>query len=102
MASPVIALSTSEMLHGFVLETLCGHDRLDPAQTPLYGATISRGGRDSGMFFYVEGPRMLKTSAIWSADEHRILFYDSTGLRFHEVKLSESPMLEVIPMAMAA
>jgi hypothetical protein len=29
---------------------------------------------------------------VWSADEDRVVFYDSTGLRFHEVDLSESPV----------
>jgi hypothetical protein len=41
--------------------------------------------------FHVEGPRLLKTSAVWAGDEHRILFYDSTGARFSEVTLSEGP-----------
>ena len=44
-----------------------------------------------GLFFQVEGPRLLKTYAVWAGDEHRILFYDSTGRRFQEVRLSESP-----------
>jgi hypothetical protein len=43
--------------------------------------------------FHVEGPRLLRTSAVWSADEDRILFYDSNGVRFRDVKLSESPSL---------
>ena len=34
---------------------------------------------------------MLKTYAIWVCEEHRILFYDSTGLRFAETRLSDSP-----------
>jgi len=41
--------------------------------------------------FHVEGPRLLKTSAVWAGDEHRILFYDSVGTKFSEVKLSEGP-----------
>jgi hypothetical protein len=43
------------------------------------------------MLFHVEGPRLLKTSAVWAGDEHRIMFYDSLGLKFDEVRLSESP-----------
>jgi hypothetical protein len=28
---------------------------------------------------------------VWSADDDRVIFYDSTGTRFREVKLSEGP-----------
>jgi hypothetical protein len=93
MESSVVALPTDVALTRFVRDMLCSHDRLDPAQTPLYKATLKRHGRPCGWMFHVEGPRMLKTSAIWAGDEHRILFYDSTGARFGEVKLSEGPEL---------
>jgi len=28
---------------------------------------------------------------VWAGEENRILFYDSSGLRFAEVRLSEGP-----------
>src|SRR2546426_673002 len=93
MESSVVALTTPEALNRFVRDMLCSHDRLDPVQTPLYRATLTRRGCPCGMMFHVEGPRLLKTSAIWAGDEHRILFYNSTGARFSEVKLSEGPAL---------
>jgi hypothetical protein len=34
---------------------------------------------------------MLKTHAVWAGSENRILFYDSTGLRFAESRLCEAP-----------
>jgi len=89
--SSVVALPTRETLCAFVRRLLCDYDRLDPSQTPFFVAPMSRAGRPCGLMFHVEGPRLLKTSALWVADEHRILFYDSQGLRFHEAKLSESP-----------
>ena len=89
--SSVVALATREALCEFVRLRLCDHDRLDPDQTPFYVAPMTRSGRPCGLVFHVEGPRLLKTSALWVADEHRVLFYDSQGLRFHEAKLSESP-----------
>lgn len=100
MESSVVALPTAESLTRFVRDMLCSHDRLDPVQTPLYRTTIARRGRDCGQMFHVQGPRLLKTSAIWASDEHRILFYDSTGARFGEVKLSEGP--ELAPTSRAA
>ena len=90
----VVALPSPEALSDFVRKKLCAHDHLDPEQTPLFRSVIQRGGRPCGVMFHVEGPRLLKTSAVWSGDEHRILFYDSTGTRFGEVRLSESPPLE--------
>jgi hypothetical protein len=34
---------------------------------------------------------LVKAYALWAGEEHRLLFYDSTGLRYAEVRLSESP-----------
>ena len=78
----VASLSTLDELRQHVLDTLCTHDRLDPGQTPLCQAVISRAGKPCGLFFQVQGPRLLKTYAVWAGEEDRILFYDSTGLRF--------------------
>jgi len=86
-----ISLPTLEKLRAHVLQTLCAHDRLDPEQTPLYQAIIRRSGKPCGLFFQVQGPRMLKTHAVWAGQENRILFYDSTGLRFAESRLCEAP-----------
>jgi hypothetical protein len=94
MAIPVVALTTGDHMRDYVRKTLCDHDRLDPGQTPIFGALIQRSNRACGMLFHIEGPRLLRTSAVWSGEEHRILFYDSTGVRFHEVRLSESPTPE--------
>ncbi len=87
----VASLPTLEALRQFVVQALCAHDQLDPAQTPLHQAVITRSGRPCGLFFQIQGPRMLKTYALWAGEEHRILFYDSTGQRFGEVRLSDSP-----------
>jgi hypothetical protein len=87
----VVAVPTFDDLRRHVLETLCRHDQLDPAQTPLHQAVIMRSGRPCGLFFQVQGPRMLKTYAVWAGEENRILFYDSTGVRFAETRLSDAP-----------
>ena len=89
-----VALPRIEDLVAFVRQALCDHDRLDPAQTPLFRTPLTRGDKPCGALFHVEGPRLLRTSAIWAGDEHRILFYDSTGTRYQEVRLSESPEVE--------
>ena len=94
MTGAVLAFAAVEELAAFVHQTLCEQDALDPAQTPMFRTTLRKAGQACGLVFHVEGPRLLRTSAVWSADDDRILFYDSTGVRFGEVKLSESPNAE--------
>ena len=91
MGEVVVALPTLDELAAFVHRTLCQQDALDPDQAPLVRTAVTKAGRPCGMVFHVEGPRLLRTSAVWSADDHRVLFYDSTGQRVRAVRLSESP-----------
>jgi hypothetical protein len=87
----VASLPTLETLRQHVLEVLCGHDRLDPSQVKMQEGIIRRSGRNCGLLFQVSGPRLLKSYAVWAEEENRILFYDSTGARFSETRLSDSP-----------
>ena len=93
MSQAVVACAAVEDVAAFVHRVLCDKDALDPAQAPLFRTPLKKAGRTCGLIFHVEGPRLLRTSAVWSADDDRIIFYDSTGARFHEVRLSESPPL---------
>jgi hypothetical protein len=90
-APAVVAVATLDQLSAFVHDELCKLDHLDPAQTPLRKTPLVRRGKTCGLVFHVEGPRLLRTSAVWTADEARVIVYDSTGKRVREVKLSESP-----------
>jgi len=87
----VISLPTLEALKQYVQKVLCAHDVLDPAQTPLHQSILKQRGRVCGLYFEVKGPRLVRNSAVWAGEENRILFYDSSGLRFAEVRLSEGP-----------
>ena len=87
----VAALPTLKELRSFVLNILCRHDNLDPDQTPLEESLITRHGRPCGLYFEVHGPRLLKNYAIWAGDENRIIYYNSSGERMAETKLSEAP-----------
>jgi hypothetical protein len=69
---------------------LCAHDNLEPSQTPLFHTVIMRHGKACGSFFHIQGPRLLKTYALWVRDEKRILFYDCKGERFQETRLREA------------
>jgi hypothetical protein len=87
----VVSLPTLDDLRQYVLATLCAHDQLDPKQTPLFQGVVKRGGRPCGLFFQIQGPRLLKTYALWAGEEDRILFYDCSGARFAQTKLCEAP-----------
>jgi hypothetical protein len=91
MESPVVSLPTIDLLRQYARDVLCSRDRLDPAQASLRQAAIHRGGRPCGIFFQVMGPLRQKAYAVWAADEHRLLFYDASGVRFAEAKLSDAP-----------
>ena len=87
------SLPSLDELRRHVLERLCARDRLDRRQTPLHQAVVTRSGRPCGLFFRVDGPRQVKSYAVWAAPERRILFYDSGGERFAETTLREGPDL---------
>jgi hypothetical protein len=91
MLRVVVAVSTREKLRQFVRQMLCDRDKLDLEQTPFYEARITRSGRSCGLYFEIHGPRLVRSCAIWAGEEHRILFYDSMGERYAEVRLSEAP-----------
>lgn len=91
-----VCLRTLNELRDYVHRMLCEHDHLDPTQTPLYQATIKKSGKICGLFFQIEGPRLLKTYAIWAGDENRVLFYDSTGMRRGVARLCESPDITAV------
>lgn len=93
MSPAVVACAAVEELAAYIHQVLCTKDALDPTQAPLFRTPLKKGERTCGLVFHVEGPRLLRTSAVWSADDDRVIFYDSTGQRFQEVKLSEGPSL---------
>jgi hypothetical protein len=87
----VACLPTFEDLRQHVLKTLCAHDHLDAAQTPLVQQLLIRRGKPCGVRFEVQGPRRMRSSALWVGEENRIIFYDTGGVRFHETRMSEAP-----------
>jgi hypothetical protein len=91
MKTTVLSLATFAKLRSHIHQTLCCCDHLDPGQTPMREALLKRSGKPCGITFQVNGPRMVRVYAVWAAQEHRILFYDSTGTRFAETRLVESP-----------
>jgi hypothetical protein len=91
MATAFIALPNLDDLRKHVLETLCRHDQLDPESTPFFQVKVTRANQPCVLFFQVQGPRQVRNYALWAGEENRILFYDGTGQRFAETRLSDAP-----------
>jgi hypothetical protein len=87
----VLPLPTVAAIRDHVREVLCAHDRLDARQAELRQARISQAGKECGLMFQIRGPRLLRSYAIWACAENRILFYESTGVRFAETKVVNGP-----------
>jgi hypothetical protein len=85
----VVSLPSLDAIRKQIHGALCARDNLDPAQTPLFHSVIMRHGKSCGSFFHVQGPRRLKTYAVWATEENRIIFYDSKGERFNEIRLGD-------------
>jgi|SRR5690349_5495077 hypothetical protein len=98
MGATVAVLPTVDDLRTYVRRTLCAADNLDPAQTPFFEAVVTKKGRPCGLFFQIQGPRRVRTYALWAGDEARLFFYDSTGQRVAETRLGDAPD----PQALAA
>jgi hypothetical protein len=92
------SLTSLDAIRKHVHAKLCARDNLDPGQTPLFHSVITRKNKPCGLFFQVQGRRQLRNYAVWAGDEDRILFYDSKGERFAEIRVCDAPD----PMLLAA
>lgn len=92
-SSPVI--QTLCHLREYVNEVLCEHSQLEPGIFRLTERILIRADRPCGLYFCLHGPRAVKFSAIWETQHNTVLFYGSSGERFHKVQLVEAPRLEV-------
>src|SRR5688572_28793862 len=89
--SPVLSLPTLDDLCAYIHQVLCPKTALDPVQSPLRHQVIQRRGRTCGLFVEVARPRLLRSYSVWAGEETRVLFYDNSGVRFAELRLSEAP-----------
>lgn len=80
-------------LERFMADTLCQQERLDISQVKIHRSWMRKGNNLVGIVVRVDGPRLMRSQAIWSEQENRVLFYDSAGHRFAIVKLAEAPEL---------
>ena len=91
-SSPVI--KTLDELRNYVNTVLCQHNQLEVGAFPLTERILVRADQPCGIFFCLHGPRAVKFSAIWETQRNTVLFYGSTGERFHKTQLVAAPRLE--------
>ena len=81
-------------LRQYVSHTLCRENDIEVGVFQVTERVLTRRGRPCGIYFCLHGPRSVKLTAIWETDKNTILFYGSTGERFRQTKLTDSPTIE--------
>lgn len=94
MITPAAVIENLDELRTYVKNILCLHSQLDSDAFPLTERILIRAERPCGIFFCLCGPREVKLTAIWETERNTVLFYGSTGERFHKTQLVEAPRLE--------
>jgi hypothetical protein len=86
-------VSSLDELRDLVYQTLCNYDQLEPGVFSMTEHILVRSEKPCGIHFCLHGPRRVKYTAIWETDQNTILFYGSTGERFHKTQLIDPPDL---------
>lgn len=85
---------TLDELRTFVHHTLCARENLLLEESPLRELVLHKGDAPCGLQFFVQGPRLVRLSAVWSADQNLLYCYDADGQRYlkqtlrHSIRLS--------------
>ena len=93
MSTSMERLQNLENLRDYVNRILCYHDQLEQNAFRMTERILVRSGKPCGIFFCLYGPRSVKVTAIWETERNTILFYSSSGQRFHRTQLAKAPVL---------
>jgi hypothetical protein len=93
MLNSMERLQNLDHLREYVNKILCHYDQLEVGAFRMTERILVRAGKPCGIFFCLHGPRSVKVTAIWELERNTILFYSSTGERFHRTRLSMAPAL---------
>ena len=94
MITSSAVIQTLDELRNYVNNILCEHNEFEVGAFPLTERILLRSERPCGIFFCLHGPRAVQLTAIWETQRNTVLFYGSTGERFHKLQLVEAPTLE--------
>jgi hypothetical protein len=94
MITPSAVIQNLDELRSYVKNILCLQSHLEVDAFSLSERILMRAERPCGILFCLSGPRGLKLTAIWENERNTVLFYGSTGERFHKTQLVEAPRLQ--------
>lgn len=80
-----IEINNYQQLKQFVSHILCRQNDFEEGIFQVTERLLKRGERPCGVFFCLHGPRSVKLTAVWEMESNTVLFYGSTGERFHRV-----------------
>lgn len=90
--SPIsIDIRDLDDLRRYVHHRLCDEENLEPGVFPMSERILTRRGQPCGIYFSLHGPRSVRLTAIWESERNSVLFYNSTGERFHKTSLMAQP-----------
>ncbi len=79
---------TLDDLRRLVHHTLCARENLLLEESPLYESVLRKGETVCGLQFFVQGPRLVRLSAVWSMQQNLLYCYDTQGERYLKRQLS--------------
>lgn len=96
MPDPVRINDLTE-LRQYVHQTLCDQNELEIDAFHMTERQLLRSQRPCGRYFCLHGPRSVRFVAIWDSERNSVLFYDATGERREQTRLSSASAL--VPVA---
>lgn len=74
-------------LHHYVHAALCEKENLLENQFETFRSLLKKAEKVCGIHFALKGPRNLRLSAVWSAEQNQLYFYDAKGERYNKAIL---------------
>lgn len=71
-----------EAVREFVRQALSGRENLVAGSFALGESPLVRNGQLCGYYFWLEGPRSVRLSAVWGFEAGTLLLYGADGSRF--------------------
>lgn len=90
MQQDCIEIENLKQLRKFVSHTLCQRNDFEEGVFHVTEEFLTKCGKLCGVLYCLHGPRSVKLTAVWESEQNSILFYGSTGERFHKTNLANS------------
>lgn len=85
----LVDIQSPDELGVYVHNELCRKENLLAEMFTTRTCVLRRGGEVCGLQFALQGPRCVKLTAVWAADQNVVYFYDTRGQRYLKEKLAK-------------